>query len=68
LTPLTAFICVVKENAGAILEEGYLLKMKNALEGISTLSALRATIFVKTLTGKTIEIDTNLNITIQEMK
>jgi hypothetical protein len=39
--------------------------MKNALEGISTLSAVKALIYVKTLTGKTIEIETNLNISIE---
>jgi deoxyribose-phosphate aldolase len=54
LTPLTAFICVIKENAGAIIEEGYLLKMKNALEGLSTIASSSGVLFVQTLTGKTI--------------
>ena len=56
LTPLTAFICRIKVNAGANLGEGYLLKMKNAIEGKSSLSAGAGIIYVKTLTGKTVEL------------
>lgn len=54
LSPQTGFICVIKENANAAIEEGYLLKMKNALEGLTSLLAAEGTIFVKTLTGKTV--------------
>lgn len=39
LSPCTGFICVIKENANAAVDEGYLLKMKNALEGLSSLLA-----------------------------
>lgn len=52
----TAYICRIKENPAAKLEEGYYLKMRNALEGVSQMSSRRGVIFVKTLTGKTIEI------------
>ena len=68
LTPLTAFICRIKENAAANLEEGYLLNMKNALEGTSSLSGASGTVYVKTLTGKTIEIETTMSASIEELK
>lgn len=68
LTRHTAFICRIKENASAKLEEGYLLNMKNALEGLSSLTASSGVIYVKTLTGKTVEIETHMNITIEELK
>jgi hypothetical protein len=68
LCPLTGFICVIKENANAANDEGYLLKMKNALEGLTTMQAAEGVLYVKTLTGKTIEIETSLRITIEEMK
>lgn len=38
--------------------------MKNALEGLSTLKSVKGVIYVKTLTGKTIEIETPLDITL----
>ena len=60
----TAFICRIKENAAKV-EEGYLLQMKNALEGLSTMSSSSGLLFVKTLTGKTVEIETSMNITIE---
>ena len=50
----TAFICRIKENASHKTDEGYLLKMKNALEGLTSMSANTGLIYVKTLTGKTI--------------
>jgi ubiquitin len=68
LSPLTGFICVIKENANATNDEGYLLKMKNALEGLSSLLAAEGIIYVKTLTGKTVEIETSMRTTIEEMK
>lgn len=52
----TGYICRIKENPAANVQEAYYLKMKNVLEGISTLAGLRGVIYVKTLTGKTIEI------------
>jgi hypothetical protein len=64
----TAFICKIKENASPKVEEGYLLKMKNALEGLSGLTSTSGVVYVKTLTGKTIEIETSLGITIEELK
>ena len=42
--------------------------MKNALEGISTLAAFSAQIFVKNLIGKTIIFDAPLSITISDLK
>lgn len=65
---MTAFICKIKENASPKIEEGYLLKMKNALEGLSTLTSSNGVIYVKTLTGKTVEIETSLGITVEELK
>jgi len=50
------------------VEEGYLLKMKNALEGLSSMSSTSGLIYVKTLTGKTVEIETSMGITIEELK
>jgi hypothetical protein len=38
--------------------------MKNALEGVSKLSAQFGTVYVITLTGKHIEIDTTMAITV----
>ena len=52
----TAVICRIKENASPMIDEGYLLKMKNALEGLSSLTSSNGVLYVKTLTGKTIEI------------
>jgi hypothetical protein len=54
LSSQTGFICILKENANAVNDEGYLLKMKNALEGLSSLLATEGPIYVKTLTGKTV--------------
>jgi len=44
--------------------------MKNALEGISSLSSALITgrVYVKTLTGKFIEIQTRFDITVEEIK
>ena len=53
---LTSYICRVKENPELKEMEGYYLKMKNALEGPSILKSSVSLIYVKTLTGKTIEI------------
>ena len=64
----TAFICRIKENASPNVEEGYLLKMKNALEGLSSITSSSGLLYVKTLTGKTVEIETSLGITIEELK
>lgn len=64
----TAFICRIKENASPKVEEGYLLKMKNALEGLSSITSSSGLLYVKTLTGKTVEIETSLGITIEELK
>jgi hypothetical protein len=44
--------------------KGYLIKMKNALEGLSTIQGSVGVIYVKTLTGKTIEIETKFDLTI----
>ena len=52
----TAVICRIKESASAMVDEGYLLKMKNALEGLSSMTSSNGVIYVKTLTGKTVEI------------
>ncbi len=68
LSIFTGYICVIKENANAMNSEGYLLEMKNALQGISKLQSSYGVIYVKTLTGKTIEIQTNMSITIEELK
>lgn len=57
---------MIKENANAAIDEGYLLKMKNALEGLSTMQSSSGVLFVKTLTGKTFEIETSMQITIEE--
>ena len=38
--------------------------MKNALEGLSTLKSPSGILYVKTLTGKTIEIETSMDINI----
>jgi ubiquitin len=65
---LTAVICVIKEETSPKVEEGYLLKMKNALEGLSSMSSSSGIIYVKTLTGKTVEIETSMGITIEELK
>lgn len=54
LSRFTAFICRIKENASPMVDEGYLLKMKNALEGLSSLTSSNGVIYVKTLTGKTV--------------
>jgi hypothetical protein len=35
----TAFICKIKECASPTIDEGYLLKMKNALEGLSSIAS-----------------------------
>lgn len=64
----TGFLCVIKENANAVHAEGYLLKMKNALEGLCSIQAFSGTIFVKTLTGKTLEIDTSMSINVEQLK
>lgn len=42
--------------------------MKNALEGLSSVTSNEGVIYVKTLTGKTVEIDTSMTISIEEMK
>lgn len=42
--------------------------MKNALEGVSSIQVSSGIIFVKTLTGKSIEIDTNMNISVDQLK
>lgn len=42
--------------------------MKNALQGISSLASLRGVIYVKTLTGKTIQIETTTDISVEDMK
>lgn len=54
----TAYICKIKQNPSAKIEQAYYLKMKNALEGLSTLQATGGVLYVKTLTGKTVEIET----------
>jgi len=64
LCRFTGYICRIKENASPKVEEGYLLKMKNTLEGVSSLSGNYGFIYVKTLTGKTVEICTSLNINV----
>lgn len=64
LSPQTGFICVIKENANAANDEAYILTMKNALEGLTSLLAAEGVIYVKTLTGKTIEIETSMRTTI----
>ena len=53
---LTAFICIIKENPAIKKEDQLYLKMKNALEGPSSLTSRIVKIYVKTLTGKTIEV------------
>lgn len=68
LCKLTGYICVVKTNASAKVDEGYLLKLKNALEGPSILEGKGGLIYVKTLTGKTIEIETSMSISIEQLK
>ena len=50
----TGYICRIKENVNPNLDEGYLLKMKNSLEGDSILRGKGGVIYVKTLTGKTV--------------
>lgn len=42
--------------------------MKNALEGLSSVQSSTGLLYVKTLTGKTVEIETTMQITIEEMK
>ena len=42
--------------------------MKNALEGLSTMQSSSGVLFVKTLTGKTFEIETSMQITIEEWR
>ena len=42
--------------------------MKNALEGLSSITSSSGLLYVKTLTGKTVEIETSLGITIEELK
>jgi len=42
--------------------------MKNALEGLSTLSFIQGDIYVKTLTGKTVTINTEMSIRVEELK
>lgn len=64
----TGFLCIIKENASAVHTEGYLLKMRNALEGVSSVQATSGTIYVKTLTGKSIEIETSMSISIEQLK
>ena len=56
LCRFTGYICRIKENASPNVEESYLLKMKNSLEGVSSVSGQKGVIYVKTLTGKTVEI------------
>ena len=65
---LTSYICRVKENPQLQEVEGYYLKMKNALEGGSVLKSSAYLIYVKTLTGKTIEIETSLEINVEDLK
>jgi len=38
LCRFTGYICKIKENASPNVEESYLLKMKNSLEGVSLIS------------------------------
>ena len=54
LCKFTGYICKIKENASPKVEEAYLLKMKNSLEGFSSISGQKGVIYVKTLTGKTV--------------
>ena len=54
LCKFTGYICKIKENASPNVEEAYLFKMKNALEGVSSISGQKGVIYVKTLTGKTV--------------
>jgi large subunit ribosomal protein L40e len=68
LTQLTGYICIIQENANANNNQGYLLEMKNSLEGESLLYSSFGPIYVKTLTGKTIQIDTKMNITVRDLK
>lgn len=42
--------------------------MRNALEGLSMLQSSFGLIYVKTLTGKTVEIDTAMTINIETLK
>ena len=42
--------------------------MKNTLEGVSSNSGIKSVIYVKTLTGKTVDIETALDITIDDLK
>lgn len=64
----TGLLCVIKENANAAHKEGYLLNMKNALEGVSSLQATSGVVFVKTLTGKTIELNINMGYSVDQVK
>ena len=68
LCRFTGYICKIKENASPNVEESYLLKMKNTLEGVSSNSGIKSVIDVKTLTGKTVDIETALDITIDDLK
>lgn len=68
LTELTGYICIIQENANANSNQAYLLEMKNALEGQSLLYSSFGPIYVKTLTGKTIQIDTKMDISVKDLK
>lgn len=68
ICPSTGFICVIKENANAANSIGYLLKMRNALEGLTTVIASDIQLFVKNLTGQKITINTSMCSTVEKLK
>lgn len=68
LSPYTAFLCRIKETASAKVDEATLIKLKNFMEGASTIKGPEILVYVKTLTGKTIECDVMTTFTIEELK
>ena len=68
LSPYTAFLCRIKEVAQVKVDEPTLIKLKNFMEGASTTKGPEILVYVKTLTGKTIECNVLSTFTVEEMK
>lgn len=64
MSVFTGFICKIKELNENEVSESVSVQIKNFIEGTSTLTGGKIHVNVKTLTGKTIEIEISPSDTI----
>lgn len=68
LSPYTAFLCRIKETASAKIDEATLIKLKNFMEGASTITGPEFQIFIKILIGATATFNVRANSTVEDLK